>query len=163
MRRKYRIAGLTSLATRELTYGHSLFFMHSRVYIFPLWIIYSEEKNLGIIFQFAKRSWCYLPQFSCWSRRHIEVGCTIFSRDLWLCHPAHLPALSASWQSAAPKLPSNGGKLNGYSCWSCSFLAKLYTLTYPCLTFDSKTCVSNVCLKIWVYPGLQNSRGTEVL
>jgi hypothetical protein len=65
MRRKYRIAGLTSLATRELTYGHSLFFMHSRVYIFPLCIIVQRKKKSWDNISIAKRSLCYLLQFSC--------------------------------------------------------------------------------------------------
>ena len=50
MRRKYRIAGLTSLATRELTYGHSLF-LHALLclHFSSLDHLFREKKNPGII------------------------------------------------------------------------------------------------------------------
>lgn len=106
MRRKYRISGLTPQATRELTYGCQ----HNSISSFSF-------RNLLIVqpdFFFCEPSFTHLclfynlhlyglnvynllEQFPSWWKRHYEVCCAIFSRDLRFSHSTYNLALPASW------------------------------------------------------------------
>ena len=111
-----------------------------------------------------------MPQFSCWWRGHNEVSCTILSRDIWLCHPTHLPSLPSSWQSTASKLLAYGG--NSEHWFSSSLWISETWLHFQIFMFNSS--LTNLAIvfgffqesfydcRVWLYPGLQNSGRTEV-
>jgi len=65
-----------------------------------------------IIFWFLKEADVVYRSFP------VDQGGTVKSviqyfQETWVRHPAYLPAVPAGWQSAASKLPSNGGKFSG--------------------------------------------------
>lgn len=68
-------------------------------------------------------------QFPCWWQRHNEICCSVFPRDVWICHSTHPMALSASWKSAEAKLSAHGGQLILKLLWSVPYAVWMYLVT----------------------------------